>query len=201
MENENLAVTVNTNGSLKIVDKRTSQTYDNLLTFEDSADIGDGWYYGMAVNDEVFSSTASSAAVSLVHDGPNLTTFRIRTVMQVPRQFTFDNTMVRTDELVDLVIESSVNLRPGASDIEIQTVVKNVAEDHRLRVLFPSNVDADTYLADTPFDVVERPIALNSDNYLFRELEVETKPQQSWTAIFEEGRGLAVVSTGLLETA
>jgi alpha-mannosidase/mannosylglycerate hydrolase len=32
-------------------------------------------------------------------------------------------------------------------------------------------------------------------------LEVETKPQQSWTAVCEARRGLAVVAEGLLETA
>lgn len=201
MENENLVVTVMSNGSLTVVDKRTNQTYEGLLAFEDCADIGDGWYYGMAVNDEAFTSTASSAAVALVHNGPNVTTFRIRTVMQAPKRFTFDDTMSRTEELVDLVIESSVSLRPGAEDIEVETVVKNVAEDHRLRVLFPTSVTAEAYLADTPFDVVERPIALSDENYLYRELEVETKPQQSWTAVYQEGRGLAVVSSGLLETA
>lgn len=121
--------------------------------------------------------------------------------MQTPKRFIFDETMVRSSELVDLVIESLVSLRPGADDIEVETTVKNVAEDHRLRVFFPSGVDADTYLADSAFDVVERPIALSEDNYKYRELEVETKPQQSWTAVFEEGRGMAVVSTGLLETA
>jgi len=83
----------------------------------------------------------------------------------------------------------------------VETVVHNVAEDHRLRVLFPTHVQADTYLSDTPFDVVERAIALSADNYRYRELEVETKPQQSWTAVFEEGRGLAVISTGLMESA
>jgi alpha-mannosidase/mannosylglycerate hydrolase len=201
MENEYLVVTVMPDGSITVQDKRTGESYPGLLTFEDSADIGDGWYYGMAVNDEVFTSRASNAAVALVHDGPNLTTFRIRTTMQVPRRFTFDDTMTRTAELVDLIVESSVSLRPGAEAVEVETVVRNIAEDHRLRVLFPVCVQADTYLADTPFDVVERPIALHEDNYLFRELEVETKPQQTWTAVFQEGRGLAVVSTGLLETA
>ncbi len=201
MENENLVVNVNCNGSINILDKRTGQSYENLLTYEDVADIGDGWFHGIAVNDELFSSVASNAAVSVIHDGANLTTFRIRTVIQVPRRFTFDDTMARTDELVDLVIESKVSLRPGSDDVEIETMVKNTAEDHRLRVLFPSGVNADTYLADSAFDVVERDIALSKDNYKYRELEVETKPQQSWTAVFEESRGLAVACTGLMETA
>ena len=52
-------------------DKRTGATYPRLLTYEDSADIGDGWYHGQAVNDQRFTSTASAAAVALVHDGPH----------------------------------------------------------------------------------------------------------------------------------
>jgi len=56
-------------------------------------------------------------------------------------------------------------------------------------------------MTDTPFDVVERPIALRPDNHLYREIEVETRPQQTWSAIYQQPRGLAVVSTGLMEVA
>jgi alpha-mannosidase/mannosylglycerate hydrolase len=80
--------------------------------------------------------------------------------------------------------------------------VHNVAEDHRLRVLFPSGArGAATYLSDTPFDVVERPIALRADNHLYRELEVETRSQLTWSAVYDGERGLAVLSSGLLEAA
>ena len=110
--------------------------------------------------------------------------------------------MARTEELVDLVIESSVSLRPGATDIEVETIVHNVAEDHRLRVLFPTNVDGRDLsgrYAVRCGGAAHR--AERRRTICYRELEVETKPQQSWTAVFQEGRGLAVVSTGLLETA
>lgn len=200
MENEHLAVTIEPNGTLTLVDKGTSQRYEGLLTFEDTADIGDGWYHGVAVNDETYVSTASPCAVALVHNGPWLTTFRIRTLMNLPASFDFE-TMTRASERVDLIIDSLVSLRPGARHLEIETTVYNNVRDHRLRVLFPSGTNADTYLADTPFDVVERPIALRTDNHLYRELEVETKPQRTWTAVAEPGRGLAVISEGLLESA
>jgi alpha-mannosidase/mannosylglycerate hydrolase len=82
----------------------------------------------------------------------------------------------------------------------VETVVHNCAKDHRLRVLFPSGAQAQTYLADSPFDVVERPIALRADNPLYREPEIEPKPQQSFSAVFDGRRGMAVASTGLLES-
>ncbi|MGI6366809.1 MAG: glycoside hydrolase family 38 C-terminal domain-containing protein [Anaerolineae bacterium] len=200
MENEHLAVTIEPNGSLSLLDKDTGQAYTRLLTFEDIADIGDGWFHGQAVNDQWYSSTASPAAVALVHDGPFVTTFSIRTRMEVPAAFDFHN-MIRTPERAELVIESLVTLRPGVRHVEVHTTVHNNVLDHRLRVLFPSGADTDTWLADTPFDVVERPVALRSDNHLYRELEVEGKPQRTWSAVADGTRGLAVISEGLLETA
>lgn len=201
MANEHLAVQIEANGTLTLTDRHTGRVYRDLLTFEDRADIGDGWYHGVAVNDQTFVSTAASAAVALVHNGPLLTTFRIRTVMPVPAEFQFDR-MTRAERLTELVIESRISLRPGQRHLDIETTVHNTADDHRVRVLLPSGTTASTYLADTPFDVVERPIALRADNHTYRELEVETKPQQSWTAVHGPKHGLAVVADGgLLETA
>ena len=200
MANEFLDVTVKPNGSLTLTDRETGQIYGRLLTFEDVADIGDGWYHGVAVNDQAFVSTACPSQVALVNDGPMLTTFRVRTVMSVPVEFEFDR-MVRSESLTELVIDSYISLRRGSRHLEVESTVQNTARDHRLRVLMPSGAKADTYLADSPFDVVERPIALREDNHLYRELEVETKPQQSWTAVSDADRGLGVVDQGLLETA
>ncbi len=200
MANEFLEVAIEANGTLTLADRRTGQTFTRLLTFEDGADIGDGWYHGQAVNDQVFVSTASPASVALVHDGPYLTTFRIRTRLTVPASFDF-RTMRRSEELVELALDTLVSLRAGADYVECAVHVDNTVRDHRLRCLFPSGVPAQTYLSDSPFDIVERPIALSADNHLFRELELETRPQQSWSAVAAPGRGLAVVSTGLMEAA
>jgi hypothetical protein len=201
MANEHLNVVIEANGTLTVTDKWTGETYTRLLTFEDRADIGDGWYHGPALNDQVFVSTAAHADIALIHDGPYLTTFRVRTTMNVPADFRFDR-MVRSAEMTPLVIDSYISLRPNQHHLDVHTVVENTADDHRLRVLFPSGARAaQTYMADSAFDVVERPIALREDNYLYRELEIETKPQQSWTAVYDGGRGLAVIGNGLLETA
>jgi len=110
--------------------------------------------------------------------------------------------MRRSDERTTVMVDTLVSLRPGQQYLELEHTIHNTAEDHRMRVLFPSGAaDAETYVADSQFDVVERPIALREDNYLYRELEVDAKPQQSWTAVYDEDGGLAVVSAGQLESA
>ncbi|MHB9034714.1 MAG: glycoside hydrolase family 38 N-terminal domain-containing protein, partial [Anaerolineae bacterium] len=200
MANEFLDVTIKPNGTLVVADKRTGQRYERLLTFEDIADIGDGWYHGQAVNDQAFTSHGAHADIALVHNGPMLTTFRVRTTMHVPAEFDF-GAMKRSEAMCEQVIDSLVSLRPGCARLEVQSTIANVAKDHRLRVLLPSGAHTDTYLADSPFDVVRRPIALREDNYAYREMETEAKSQQSWTAVHDDTRGLAVLADGLLESA
>ncbi len=205
MENEFLAVSIESTGSLTVRDKRSGQVYSRLLTFEDCADIGDGWFHGAAVNDQVFTSTAARSDVALVANGPFLATFRIRTPMRVPARFDM-RTMTRSEEFTEVVIDSLVTLRAGADHLEIETTIHNSADDHRMRVLFPSGAqDARTYFADTPFDVVERPIALHPERHAFREMEIETAPMQSWCAVCGgaggEAGGLAIVTEGLQECA
>jgi alpha-mannosidase/mannosylglycerate hydrolase len=175
--------------------------YDRLLTVEDCADIGDGWYHGTAVNEQVFSSVASSAEVALVADGLHNATLTVRLAMNLPERFEFGSKMARSESFKPLIVTHHVTLRKGSEVVEVRTEVDNAVRDHRLRVLFPTGAKAAVFLADQAFDVVERPIALRADNARMKEMEVETKPQQTWTAVHDEKRGLAVVSTGLPEAA
>jgi len=200
VENEILQVSANPNGTITITDKRTGRKYEQLLTFEDCADIGDGWYHGIAVNDRVCLSTASGADIAVVSDGICKATMQIAVTMNVPKGFDFGE-MKRCEETAHLRIVSDVTLRKGSDRVEITTAVDNTILDHRLRVLFPTDLAGDTYLSDSAFDVVKRPLALAKDNNIRRELDVETRPQITWTAFGDGKNGLAVVSRGLPESA
>jgi alpha-mannosidase len=200
LENEHLRVTVLHSGALQLFDKRSGQTYDRLLIFEERADIGDGWYHGIAVNDQIFSTTNCHAEVAVIADGAARATLRITNRLQVPRSFLWGTEMRRSDDRVDFAISTDVTLRAGATDVEFRTEVDNTVRDHRLRVLFESHTQADTYLADSAFDVIERPVGLPPDSHTYKELAVETTPQAHWTAVTDEQRGLAVVAPGLPET-
>jgi alpha-mannosidase len=202
VENEFLRVAVNPNGTIDLTDRRADFTYRGGLLFEDRADIGDGWYHGTAVHDEIFTSLGAAADIAVVHDGFALTTFRVRVVMNVPECFLHDQQIMRRSRrLVPLAITSFLTLRAGAPYLELRTDVENTVRDHRLRVLVPTHLAAETYFADSPFDVVERKIALRPDSHLLHEPELETKPQCSFTAVNDGRRGLALISTGQPESA
>lgn len=202
MQNDHLRVSIRPNGTIDLLHRKSGQTYTELLTFEDRADIGDGWYHGTAVNDEWFTSHGTQAEIALVHDGFALTTFRLRSALHVPARFEHDQkVMRRSSTLMPLVITSWLTLRAGAPYLEIRTEVENTVRDHRLRVLFPTGLGVKTYFADSAFDVVERPVALRPDWYKLHEPEVETKPQYSFTAVNDGQRGFAVLSSGQPESA
>lgn len=201
MENETLAVEIQANGGLTLTDKGSGQTYRDLNLFESDADIGDGWNHGPSVNRRDVLSGGGSSQIEVDCDTPLLTRFIVRQRLELPAEFDI-RSHARSDRREPLLIESHVSLRAGTDALEIETRVVNTVNDHRLRAVFPTHCVAETYLADTPFDVLERPIALRADNHLYRELEVDTAPQQSWTAVSDASRGLALVcGGGLLETA
>lgn len=200
LENNFIRASVESNGTITLFDKKTEQTYKGLMAFEENADIGNGWFCGLAVNDEIISSQVGKSQVSIVHNGPELAALKIRTVLSLPEKFDFA-AKIRSKTLKDFVIESKITLRKNSDCLEVETVIDNNIRDHRLRVVFPTQADTSTYFADSPFDVVERNIKLPKDNYIKKELETDTKPQQSWTAVCDEKRGLAVVSPGQYETA
>jgi hypothetical protein len=201
MENENLAVDIQPDGTLTLSDKRSGEVYGGLHVFEDDADAGDGWNHGPTSNRCDVISSGSRARIELECDTPLLTRFVVHQSLDLPAAFDW-HAGRRADRRTPLAIESRITLRAGAGAIDIETRTCNTVDDHRLRVLFPTGASTDTWLADSVFDVVTRPVALRSENHLYREKELQTKPQQSWTAVGDERRGLAVVCAGgLLEAA
>jgi alpha-mannosidase/mannosylglycerate hydrolase len=198
IENEYLRVQVRSNGTLSVTDKRTGKRYEDFLTFEDCADIGDGWFHGIAVNDRAYLSSACPADVAVTADGIGKAILRIALNFPVPEAFGFTR-MERYSRMTSLRIVSDVTLRAGSDHIEVVTTVENTARDHRLRVLFPTNLAGESFLSDAAFNVVERQIALPKDNAARFELDVETRPRITWTAFGDGRNGIAVVSRGLPE--
>ena len=199
IENEMVKVEIEPNGTFTLIDQRTGHSYRHLMTFEDGADIGNGYNYRSPVSDQVFYSTTSQSSFALIHNGPFIASLFVRTLIKIPDEFDFQS-MKRSSQWTDLTIESTISIRPGSNFVEIENTIYNNSKDHRLRVLFPSDASlAATYLTDTPFDVVQRPISSPEDNRQYREPDPLTRPQQSWVSVNDDQCGLAVIAPGLME--
>ncbi|MCC6579854.1 MAG: hypothetical protein IT440_05385 [Phycisphaeraceae bacterium] len=194
--NEHLAIAIEPAGALSLTDKATGQTYANLLTFEDRSELGDGWFHGHSLNDEQILSSASAAQVSVVHDGPEMVSFRSTVTLRVPARYDY-GLEKPLEQTVPLTISSVISLRRGAKVVEVKTTVENTAEDHRLRLLLPTDATkATTWLAHHPYDLVERPIALDATTSRGQEADHAEKPFLGLQAVGDGTRGLTLISAG-----
>jgi len=197
-ENEHLSVAIQNNGTLTLTGKESGRMLHELLTFEDGGDLGDGYNYIPPLKDVLVNSQAASAQVALVEDSPAAATFRVTLRLPVPAK-AHTNRQERSKETVELEITSYITLCAHLKRIDILTEVENNAKDHRLRVLFPSEMrQATVSTAESVFDVVERPIAFRECRD-WKEPQPPTHPQKSFVDVSQEEFGLAILNTGLPE--
>ena len=98
----------------------------------------------------------------------------------------------RTTESVELALEVRARLVPGTERVDVEVCVDNTAEDHRLRLLFPTaGGDA---VAATTFDAVRRRPGL-PDGTGWVQPPTPTFPQQGWV----RRGGLTIGAPGLPE--
>jgi len=195
-ENEYLAIQIADNGTLILKDKATGEVYKDLLLFEDCSEIGDGWFHSKSTNGIDVLSSACQANVSVLHDGPEMVTFRIAVHLPVAERYDWHKERP-SDRNVELLLTSEISLRRGAQIVEITTTLDNCAEDHRLQLLLPTDItEAMTYQAHTAFDIVDRTIALDASSHDWQEAEIAETPFESLQAVGHGNRGLAFLSAG-----
>ncbi len=185
-------------GTLTLVDKRTGVRFAGLNRLVDGGDRGDLYSYCAPGEDRVVDRPAAPPRIAVRDEGPVGQRLDVRMVYAVPRRLARDRRR-RAARLMRLPVASRVWLRPGVARVEIETTVENRAEDHRLRVLFPTPFWTEQALAESAFDVVARPLGLPTQTAGWAEQPVATAPQGTFVAVQDGGRGLLVANQGLPE--
>lgn len=209
MENDDLKVTINTDGSLNITEKQTGHTYRNLGYFEDGGDAGDTYDYSYPPQDTLVSSLGKPARITLLQPGPLLAKFKVELTLDLPEGLTEDR-QGRSGQTRPFPITSYVELAAGSRRVEFRTVVQNVVKDHRLRVLFPTGLTSDCCYAEEPFDVACWPIQGEAIPTELSEVgklmtagrytaPVNTNPFQNFVDYADDQQGLAVISRRVTE--
>ncbi len=198
-DNGRVRLAVQPSGTVTLMDHKSGHSFENLLWFEDEADVGEGWNHVAPVTNEVVTSLGAPATVSVVHDGRFLTRLCIRSSIHVPSEIDPSETQ-RGSERVALPITTFLDLRQGDPVIRCRTVIRNTARDHRLRLLFPTGISTDRFYTSTPFDLVERPIE-RRDYSTYLEKAREVVPHNGIIYLSDGDKGLAVYSRGLYECA
>ncbi|HET6386189.1 MAG TPA: glycoside hydrolase family 38 C-terminal domain-containing protein [Armatimonadota bacterium] len=195
MENVSLLVEILSDGTLHVLQKATEQDYEGLVALEDGGDCGDEYHYMAPTRDEVIStSRMGSARVSLVESGPVVATYRIEVDLALPAALSADR-HGRSEARAWTRVVSLVSLAAGSNRIAVRTTIDNQSRDHRLRVLFPTGIAAETADAEGQFDVLSRP----SRPPVEWHGAASTHPQQSFVDVSNGADGLCILNKGLTE--
>ena len=198
IENEFFRVTSEAGGTLTVEDKRLGTVLKGLNRFEDGGEVGDEYTYDPPPQDEFVRGPTGWAWVDVTEAGPVRWTLRVAQTYSLPARLSADRKS-RSEELAECEIVSLVRLYPGVARIEIETTVDNRAEDHRLRVMFPSGLVTGHSSAEQHFGVVQRPAGLPEHDATWYEKPVSTYPQKTFTDLSDGKRGLMIANRGLPE--
>ncbi|OHB78286.1 MAG: hypothetical protein A2W31_11285 [Planctomycetes bacterium RBG_16_64_10] len=210
MENAYLKVVIRANGTLDVTDKTTGHTFEGLHYFADNGEAGHPWRHIPPCHDRVITSWNSRPAIELVEQGPCLVRYAVTHTMAIPQRLAEGqghyvrrldgdgDDAGRSEQTSPMVIRSELTLHQHARCVAVRTTLVNTCEDHRLRVMFPTQLAATHSCAETPFDVVERPIDRGPDSP-WRHTWNPTHPCQRFVDVSDGHVGLGLISDGLRE--
>ncbi|MEK7397156.1 MAG: glycoside hydrolase family 38 C-terminal domain-containing protein [Candidatus Poribacteria bacterium] len=197
MENKDMKVKLNPNGTIDLTDKLSGNTYSGLHFFEDEESACGEYNHWTTVNPQIINSLSQNVRISKVESGPVCGTFKIDIDMLIPEGLS-DDLQRRSEKLVNCPITTYVTLNAGSRVLRFRTIVQNNAKDHRLRVRFPTNISTDHVHAEGQFHILERNIKLpNADSWV--EKPVPESPHQTFATISDSSKGITMINRGLVE--
>jgi mannosylglycerate hydrolase len=197
LENRFLRVDVRPDGTLDLLDKLSGRTYGRQAYLLDEEDAGDAYDYAPAQHGAAVRSLGGQARVALLYRGPLAAACEIRLELNVPRRLAPDRS-TRDAETVVCPVQTTVTVRYDSPALELRTQIDNRAEDHRLRVCFPTGLAANEAAAGGHYDVISRPIAVPLATG-WEQPPVPAHHQRGFVDISDGRDGLAVFSRGLPE--
>lgn len=196
MENENIRVKLNSNGTICIVDKKNNKVYDNQLCLVDDNEVGDGWYHYTAKNDRSVISSFGNCRVEKIESGCSRCVFRITKTFSLPEKVDFlPAGMTRSETYKDCTAVFDIGLSEGAEYVDVKLTFSNNVCDHRLRLAVPTYTDGDKYFAGQAFYCCQRDTDIDYSTQDWYEPELHEKAMNGIIGKRgTDGTGLAFVS-------
>ncbi|MCI1859141.1 MAG: mannosylglycerate hydrolase [Sporolactobacillus sp.] len=199
LENKYFEVTFNENGTIDLRDKQQNEAFHELLLIEDGGDAGDTYDYSPPVDDWVISSRSAHASVT-VENGVFFDRAVITLRLAVPKNIV-SRAKRQCDSFVDVSL--TVKLLKNKRRIDIEALFHNHAEDHRLRVLFPTQIQSKLSVCDNQFGSIKRPVV---DPHLkvwqkegWEERPDGIYPMLSYVGLHDDRHGFAVLTDSTRE--
>lgn len=203
LENDHIRAIVNPNGTLIVKDKTTGAEFDSLAYLYDEGEAGHAWVHTPV--EPYVNTLRSKPEITLLENGTLKASVSIKHTMNISasledRQYKRSQSRKRNNaKKVKLPVEIIFSITKHSRRIDITVKLTNTAEDHRLRVMFPTGLENATHHhGEGQFDVVRRPIERpDTDNWV--EQPMYDYPMHHFADVSDGSAGAAVLVDGLKE--
>jgi len=182
LENRFVAVTLEPNGALTLLDRRRNERYGELLRLEDAGDAGDAYTYCPPARDRLKPSR-----------GP----ITVRRLAAGPLVAALE---ARWEVLHGIDARLDVQLFADSPIVRLTLDIENRNRYHRLRARLVTGLAGVPATAGAAFGAVERNAVRVDPAAHPRETPVRTAPAQRFVAAARGGRGLAVLAPAFFES-
>lgn len=208
IENDNLIVKINKNGSLDVTHKNSGKVYTEQGVYEDHGDIGNEYIYMMPVGEEAITTKNDIAKITVLEDSEFRAIVQVENEIKIPvsADKVLDEEMrdliefkyrkaQRVEEYTTMNILTTYTVERLGKGVKVKSEFVNEALDHRLRALFKTDIETPYHYADSIFEVVQR------DNTPSKEWEnpCNAQHQQAFVNVHNEECGLTIANKGLNE--
>lgn len=199
LENEYYQVTFNPNGTMKIYDKELKKWYRNVLLVEDRADDGDEYDWSPLKDDFLVTNRNITAKID-IQNGQFVDMAEIKYDLPIPKDL-ISRKQRKTDSIMG--VRFTIALRKGKKRIDIEASFHNQAEDHRVRVLFPTGYCSRFSVSDHQFGSIERKVVEPTieiwEEERWQERPDSINPMLSYVGLHNTQEGFAVLSNSSRE--
>lgn len=185
-------------GKIALLNKETNEIIDELLRFENTADDGDSYDYSPLIGDE--NIFLKEARLIEVKKSAIVQKMILKHKINVPSNLQERKTKKITSKLEIITV---LEIRNGEDFIRVKHNIDNKVKDHRVRVIFNTNITTNTSISDEGFSFIERKNTnANLSNWKekgFAEAPVPIYPLENIVAIKDNKNTFGIITKGIKE--
>ncbi|MGL5346455.1 MAG: alpha-mannosidase [Peptostreptococcaceae bacterium] len=208
LENDNLKVEIKENGSIDILDKNSNNIFTDLCIYENTGDIGNEYIYMQPVGEVALTTKNLKAEIEVKEDLPYKAVVEITHKWNLPKganelleeereeiiEFKRRKAQ-RVEETLEMEIKTTLTLEKQSKGLKVASEFNNICKDHRMRMLFATDIESDVHYVDSIFEVAKR----NNEVDKAWKNPSNCQHQHAFINVHDEVVGLTVANKGLNE--
>lgn len=189
VENDKYLIEINGN-NLTITDKISGEIYKNPFYIQDEADKGDSYIFSPS---NCAPMVIEPTSIKITENAVLRKTITVKFDYACAADYDYANDC-RSAEKKDMSIALEISLNGNDATIELNSTVKNVCKQHRVRLGVRAGISGDTLITDSAFDWGEK--SLTDCGEVTKD---PTTCNSTFVTLSKESRGVSLFTQGLHE--